>query len=322
MRVVLVSSRSFAHVLKVGEELLANAGFKVKRVSAAERPLDAAKLAKIVKRERPHALICGAEPITAEVLRASDNLRLVMKHGVGVDNIDIEFATAMGVLVANTPDTNTEAVADLTIGLMLVLLRKICEANVATHLGRWEPFIGHELGTMKVGVVGTGRIGGGVIKRLSAFDSEILAYDVNPRQDLASKYGVHYVSLEELLAVSDIVTLHVPLTKETKNMIGPRELDLMKRNACLINVARGEIVDEKALYDRLRSKRIAAAALDVFAKEPPRANPLLQLDNVILTPHIGAYTYEAIERMDRLCASIIVEVFNGKQPPYILNPKV
>lgn len=320
MRVVLVSSRSFGQIVDVGINSLTSAGFEIRRISEKARPLDAVKLARIVRHERPHALICGAEPITADVLSASDNLQLVVKHGVGVDNIDIEFATAKGILVANTPDTNTEAVADLTIGLMLVLLRHICKANTTTHQGKWERFIGHELGALRVGVVGTGRIGGAVIKRLHAFGPEILAYDVNPREELVSKYGVRYVSLEELLATSDIVTLHVPLTEKTRNMIGARELDQMKIGACLINVARGGIVDEKALYDRLKSKRIAAAALDVFTEEPPRANPLLQLDNVIATPHIGAYTYEAIERMDRLCASIIIEVFTRGYSPYILNP--
>jgi D-3-phosphoglycerate dehydrogenase len=322
MWVALVSSRSFAQVIRIGEEILVKNGFEVRYVSQEARPLDGPKLARIVARENPDVIICGAEPITAEVLMASEKLRMVMKHGVGIDNIDLNAATMQGIIVAHVPGANSEAVADLTIAMMLMLLRGIYEAVNSTKTGSWNRYIGHELGKMMVGVIGTGEIGTKVIQRLHGFGTRILAYDIVHNSDLILKYEVHYVTLEELLEMSDIVTLHVPLTERTRKMIGARELERMKESAYLINTARGEVIDEDALYAHLKAHRIAGAALDVFSREPPGASPLLQLDNVLPTPHIGAYTYEAMERMDRICAETITAVFRGEYSPNILNPTV
>jgi len=314
MRVVLVTSRSFGQVVPVGKELLISSGFKLRRISPTPgSPLSPKDLAAVVRREDPYAIVCGAEPITGDVLAASKKLRLVVKHGIGVDNIDLDAATSLDIVVAYTPDTNTEAVADLTIGLMLVLLRGICRANSSTRQGGWDRYVGHELGAITVGLIGTGKIGSAVARRLSPFGTNIVGYDLAPNATLTSKYGLRYVSLDELLSTADIVSLHVPLTKETRGMIGAKELSLMKSSAYLVNTARGELVDEEALYEYLKSHRIAGAALDVFSKEPPRGNPLLQLDNVIVTPHIGAYTYEAMERMDRVAAETIVAFAQGKR---------
>ncbi len=320
MRKVLVVSRSFGQVVSIGEEILVKNRWEVRYVRDEERPLDGPKLAKIVARENPDAIICGVEPITAEVLRASDKLRMVMKHGVGIDNIDLNAATAQGIVVANVPQANSEAVADLTIALMLMLLRSLYEAVSSTKAGGWNRYIGHELGKMTVGVIGTGKIGTEVIKRLQGFGATILAYDIAPNPDLISKYGVRYVTLEELLETADIVTLHLPLTEDTRGMIGVNELKRMKKSAYLINTSRAEIVDEDALYVHLKTRQIAGAALDVFSREPPGPSPLLQLDNVLPTPHIGAYTVEAIDRMDRICAETIIAVFQGECPPNVLNP--
>jgi len=154
MRVALASSRSFGNVVTIGNDLLRDAGFEVRRVSKEERPLDEAKLISIVHREGPEVIITGAEPMSETVLAASDSLRMIMKHGVGVDNIDLGAATSRGITVANTPGTNTEAVADLALGLMLFLLRRACAANASTHSGGWKRYVGHELGAMTVGVVG------------------------------------------------------------------------------------------------------------------------------------------------------------------------
>ena len=319
MRIALVSSRSFAQVVPVGEKILTKAGFEVLRVSPEERPLDAAKMARIVSREDPDVIISGAEPITAQVLAASKRLRMIMKHGVGVDNIDLDAAKSLGVMVANAPGTNTEAVADLTVGMMLALLRGICEANNSTRVGEWNRFMGHELGAMTVGVVGTGRIGTEVVKRIHGFGSRIIAFDVVQQADLVANYAVRYVALDQLLENSDIVTLHVPLMEQTRHMIGTRELGLMRESAYLINAARGDLIDEVALYDHLAAHRIAAAALDVFSTEPPQESLLLELSNVFAIPHIGAYTYEAMEHMDRMCAETILDVFTGKRPTNLLN---
>jgi D-3-phosphoglycerate dehydrogenase len=322
MRKALVVSRSFGRAVQIGDEILKEGGFEVQRVEPELRPLHEDKMVEIVARENPDVILCGAEPITRDVMAASQRLRMIMKHGVGVDNIDLDAATSQKIVVANTPGTNSEAVADMTIALILALLRGLCEASNSTKAGGWHRYIGHELGILTVGVVGTGRIGQQVVRRLQGFECGILAYDVLQNADLASKKAVQYVNLDELLKKSDIVTLHAPLTEQTRNMIGERELAIMKGTAYLVNAARGELIDEGALYEGLKVGVIAGAALDVFATEPPQASPLLQLDNVLATPHIAAYTHEAMDRMDRACAEIILETFRGQRCAHVLNPVV
>lgn len=322
MPLALVSSRSFGQVSKIGPTILEEAGFEVRRVGPEDRPLNAAKLAAVLERTQPEALIAGAEPVPREVLSASSRLRVVQKHGVGVDNIDLDAATELGIAVANAPGTNTEAVADLAIGLMLALQRSIVNAAVSTRGGGWDRFIGHELGAVTVGVIGTGRIGKSVIRRLEGFGSRILAYDVYKDKGLEANPNVAYVSLEELLRGSDIVTLHIPLLDETRDMIAKTQLEWMKPSALLINIARGELVDELALAEALASDKIAGAGIDVFATEPPQESPLLKGKNVIATPHIGAYTVEAMDCMAERCAETVVSVFQGACPDNVLNPAV
>jgi D-3-phosphoglycerate dehydrogenase len=319
---VVVSSRSFGQLSDMGPKLLADAGFDVWRVPPEERPLDEAKMVEIVAREAPTVIVTGAEPVSKRVLEASPDLAMVMKHGVGVDNIDIPAATALGILVANAPGTNTEAVADMTIAMMLALLRRVYEAVQSTKSGGWERYVGHDLGALKVGVVGTGKIGSAVIKRLMAFGSEVLAHDIVHNPDLLEYTDVRYVKLEELLAGSDVVTLHVPLLAATKSMIGAQQLAMMKSSALLVNMARGELVDEEALMACLKENRIAGAAVDVYAVEPPRSSPLIGLDNVLSTPHIAAYTHESMERMGRICAETILDGMRSIEHPNILNPEV
>jgi D-3-phosphoglycerate dehydrogenase len=322
MRTVLVGSRSFGNVVTIGNDLLQDAGFRVQRVREEERPLNDAKLASIVSRENPQVLIPGAEPLPESVLAASDSLRMIMKHGVGVDNIDLGAATSRGILVANAPGTNSEAVADLTVGLILSLLRRICPANEATRSGEWSRYLGHELGALTVGVVGTGRIGAAVARRVHAFGAKLVGYDVVRNDALFASLGLRYAALGELLKEADIVTLHAPLLPQTAGMIGREELRAMKDSALLVNCARGELVNESALYDALSTGEIAGAAVDVFATEPPQDSPLLTLDNVVATPHIAAYTYEAMETMDRLCAQTIIDVLvDGRMPRNVLNPE-
>ncbi|MCK5247151.1 phosphoglycerate dehydrogenase, partial [Candidatus Bipolaricaulota bacterium] len=240
----------------------------------------------------------------------------------GVDNIDLDAATELGIAVSNAPGTNTEAVADLAIGFMLSLLRSLVNAAVSTRGGGWDRFIGRELGELTVGVVGTGRIGRGVIQRLSGFGSRVLAFDVFEDAEMASRMKIEYSSLERLLRESDIVTLHIPLMEETRNLISAEQLSWMKPSALLINIARGELVDEAALADHLAAGKIAGAGVDVFTTEPPQASPLLKLDNVVATPHIGAYTVEAMDCMARRCAENICSIFSGGKPDNVLNPDV
>lgn len=321
MKRVLVSSRSFGELSDVGARMLKEEGFDVWRIPPEERPLDESKMVEIVARENPEVVVSGAEPITKPVLEASPNLSMIMKHGVGVDNIDIQAATMLGILVANAPGTNTAAVADLTLAMMLALLRGVYGAVQSTKGGDWQRYVGHDLGALTVGVVGTGRIGLAVIRRLQGFGSDVLAYDIVHDKDLLSHSKVHYVELEELLRDSDIVTLHVPLVAATKAMIGRNELEMMKSTAYLVNMARGELADEVALFECLQQKRIAGSAVDVYAVEPPRSSPLIGLDNVLSTPHIAAYTFESMEHMGRICAQTIIDALRSVECPNILNPQ-
>ncbi len=322
MKRVVVSSRSFGQLSDVGPKLLSDAGYDVWRIPPEERPLDEAKMVEIVARKAPAVIVTGAEPVSERVLEASPNLTMVMKHGVGVDNIDIPAATKLGILVANAPGTNTEAVADMTIAMMLALLRRVYEAVRSTKSGGWERYVGRDLGALKVGIVGTGKIGLAVIQRLNAFGSEVLAYDIVHNPDLIEHPDVRYVELEELLRESDVISLHVPLVAATKSMIGSKELAMMKPTAFLVNMARGELVDEKALLACLKKNEIAGAAVDVYAVEPPRSSPLIGLDNVLSTPHIAAYTHESMERMGRICAQTIIAGMQSIEHPNLLNPEV
>ena len=219
MRVVLVSSRSFGNVVTIGNDLLRDAGFQVHRVSEEERPLDDATLAAIVLREAPEVIITGAEPMSETVLAAHDNLRMIMKHGVGVDNIDLGAATSHGIVVANAPGTNSEAVAELAFGFILSMLRGICPANASTRVGGWKRYMGHELGAMTLGIVGTGRIGASVARRAHAFGASLLGFDVVENEELRV-YGLRYVPLNRLLKEADVITLHAPLMPQTEKMIG------------------------------------------------------------------------------------------------------
>ncbi|MEM0314159.1 MAG: NAD(P)-dependent oxidoreductase, partial [Candidatus Bathyarchaeia archaeon] len=225
MAKVLVTSRTFGRVVHSGVELLKEHGFNICYIDPKERPLSEEKMARIVAEQNPIAIICGTEPITPRVLGASKDLRIVMKRGVGLDNIDLSAATELGIAVGYVPEANKEAVADLTVALILMLVRDLWRAIKTTKSGLWLPFIGHELRAITVGVVGTGNIGTAVIQRLHGFRPRLLAYDLNPKSELMENYGVQYTSLEALLRESDVVTLHVPLTAQTKGMIGRRELD-------------------------------------------------------------------------------------------------
>ena len=321
MKKVLVTARSFGEVVKIGKEILQDSGFDVYRVPDEERPITETSLLRIVTRERPNAIVVGAEPISGKILAVAKELRIVAKHGVGVDNIDLAVATEQGVVVTNAPGTNTHAVADLTMALILALSRSLCWANQSTKSGNWTRFIGHELSGKNLGVIGTGYIGKEVVKRARGFGVNVYLYDVATDTDFAFKYGAQYVPLERLLAESDYVTLHVPLIEQTRNMIGEKELKLMKKSAYLVNTSRGGIVDEEALYRHLSNGDIAGAALDVFVTEPPEESALLKLDNVLTTPHMGGRTTESAERMGSVCAENIVKLFRGESPQHVVNPK-
>ena len=275
-----------------------------------------------------HAVAVRVAKIGRDLLEQANNLLVIAKHGVGYDNIDVETATQRRILVVNTPEANAESVAEHNLGLMLSLAKKICTSDRVlrqNRLERREDYIGVELEDKKLGVIGLGRIGSELAHKCKiAFNMDIIVYDPYVPKEKADRLGYTKVEkLDEVLRESDYVVICVPLTKETANLIEAKELGLMKASAFLINSSRGGIVDEAALYDHLVKGKIAGAALDVFAQEPPSSDhPLLGLDNFIATPHIGGMTEEAMRRMAITVAEEILRVLHGERPKYPVNPQV
>jgi len=271
------------------------------------------------------ALVIGGDKINRRIIEHAKKLKIIARHGVGIDNIDLKAATEKGVVVVYTPYANAESVADFTMGLLLSAARRIPQACLSMKQGKWEAtkFMGNEVYGKTIGIIGLGEIGYRVAKRAKGFDMKILYWSRRRKVDLEKELDAQYVSLETLLKTADFVTLHLALTDETRGMIGEKEFNLMKKTAYFINTARGPIVNEEALSKVLSEKKIAGAALDVYSKEPPSADfPLFKLDNVLMFPHIAAYTVETISRMDRMNAEDLVKFFKGEKPQYVANTEV
>lgn len=260
------------------------------------------------------ALITGLDPVTAEVLDAAPHLKVVAKHGVGVDNIDLRAAAARGIRVVNAPGANTTSVAELAFGLLLATARRIVDAHACVTGGGWEVFTGPELAGKVLAVVGFGRIGSAVARRALAFDLQVIAHDPYVDAATITAAGVTPVSLQECLARADFLTLHLPATAGGGPLLGRAELATVKRGACIVNTARGGLLDEAALSDLLRQGHLAAAGIDAFSTEPPHGNPLLTAPNVVLTPHIGARTPEATRTVGVTIAHDILRVLDGQEP--------
>ncbi len=254
-------------------------------------------------------IVRGATKVTAQVLHAAPWLRVVVRAGTGLDNVDVAAARERGVAVANTPAANAVSVAELVFGLLLVLERHLAAAASDLRGGHWEKtkYAGRELCGRALGLVGFGRIGREVALRARAFGMGVMACDPVLPQWPAGHEWVQPVTLEELLAGSDVLSLHVPLTPQTRALIGARELALMRPDAILVNCARGGVVDETALLAALTSGALRGAALDVFEQEPPGEHPLLALPNVIATPHLGASTAEAQRRAGLEAADVMIQ---------------
>jgi len=263
-------------------------------------------------------------PVDADVLASASRLRVVSNFGVGFDGVDVAAATRLGILVCNTPGVLSDAVADLTMGLIVALARRLPEAERFVREGRWLPGQGVRLGSdlrgNGLGVVGLGRIGREVAQRARSFGMHVCFYDVL-RHDEELAFCT-YQDLDDLLRESDFVSLHVNLTEKTRHLISTRELSLMKPSAYLINTARGQIVDQPALVDALREERIAGAALDVLEQEPPAPDePLLQLENVIVLPHVGSATVETRRAMLELAIDNLLAALRGETPQCVVNPE-
>lgn len=268
------------------------------------------------------AVIAGTELFDAGTIAASDRLEIVARCGAGYDNVDVDAATARGVAVSCTPGANSRSVAEHVLALMLSCARRIPQNMAGLTSGRWEQHQGTELHGSTLGVVGLGSIGKMVAELARGFGMTVLASDVHIDEEFVARTGVVPVrELSVLLAASDFVTIHVALTPETKGMVDARTIGLMKRTAFLINAARGGIVDEPALVEALRAGRLAGAGLDVYEREPLRDDdPLLTLDNVVLTAHIGGATEQARARIGRAAAQTTIDVLENRLGFGVVNP--
>ncbi|PZX15039.1 D-3-phosphoglycerate dehydrogenase [Palleronia aestuarii] len=259
---------------------------------------DKEKLAQAIG-EYDGLAIRSATKVTAKLLEQAGNLKVIGRAGIGVDNVDIPAASQKGVIVMNTPFGNSITTAEHAISLMMAVARQIPEANASTHAGKWEKsrFMGVELTGKTLGVIGAGNIGSIVIDRARGLRMKVIAYDPFLNEERADQLGVRKVELDELLAASDFITLHVPLTDKTRNILSKEAIAKLKPGVRIVNCARGGLVDEAALADALKEGRVAGAGFDVFAEEPATASPLFNLENVVVTPHLGAATTEAQENV-------------------------
>jgi D-3-phosphoglycerate dehydrogenase len=290
--------------------------FEVRSVDGTDR---AALLAELATANA--ILVRSATKVDAEALAAAPHLKVIARAGVGLDNVDIKAATAAGVMVVNAPTSNIISAAELTVGHILSLARHIPPAHGALAQGQWKrsKYTGIELYEKTVGIIGLGRIGALVAARLQAFGVNIIAFDPYITSARAQQLGVHPVTLDELLEQSDFVTIHMPKTPETTGMISAPQLKLMKPTAYVVNVARGGLIDEADLYTALVDGTIAGAGLDVFVNEPPTGSPLLGLDNLISTPHLGASTDEAQEKAGVSVAKSVRLALSGELVPDAVN---
>ena len=309
-------------VVLVAEELAPSAidvlaaDFDVRAVDGADRAALLPALAGV-----DAVIVRSATHIDAEALAAADRLKVVARAGVGLDNVDVAAATAKGVLVVNAPTSNIVSAAELAVGLLLAVARRIPQANASLKSGQWKrsAFTGTEIADKTMGVVGLGRIGVLVAQRMSAFGVRLLAYDPYVPAARAAQIGVRLVPLDELLRESDFISIHLPKTPETVGLIGERELALCKPEVVIVNAARGGLLDEHALAQALKGGRLGGAALDVFGTEPCTDSPLFAFDNVVVTPHLGASTAEAQDKAGLAVARSVKLALQGEFVPDAVN---
>lgn len=289
-----------------------------------DRPMDRQRLLNSIG-DKEGLLCMITDRIDEGCLDRAPNLMMIANFAVGYDNIDIQAATKRGIWVSNTPEVLTEATADITFALILATARRVVEGDRRVREGRfrfWAPllFLGREVSGKMLGIIGMGRIGKAVARRAQGFQMPIV-YHNRKRIDAAeeNRLGVEYLDLKSLLSKSDFISLHVPMTNDTCHMIGSKELEMMRPDAYLINTSRGPVVDEKALLEALKGKRIAGAGLDVYENEPALTPGLADLDNITLLPHVGSATQETRAKMARLAAKNLLAGLRGERPPNCLN---
>ena len=293
--------------------------FEVRNCNGADR----GELLTALSKGVDAVLIRSATKMDAEAISAAKGLKVIARAGVGLDNVEIPAATTAGVMVVNAPTSNIVSAAELAIGLLLASARSISPAHAALKNGKWarSKYTGAELFEKTLGIVGFGRIGQLVAARMQAFGMNVVAYDPYLQPARAAQLNVRLVDLDELLKISDFITIHLPKTKETANLIGAEALNKVKPTVRIVNAARGGVLDEAALYEALKAGKVAGAALDVFATEPCTDSPLFTLDNVVATPHLGASTDEAQERAGIAVAISVRKALSGELVPDAVNVK-
>lgn len=311
---------------EAGIKKLKEKGYEIV-INPLDKVLAKEELIAELKGKNYDAILCLlTDKIDDEVLAAAGpKTKIFANYAVGVDNIDLAAAKKRGIMVSNTPGVLTESVAELTIGLIFAVAKRIVEADEFIRRGKfvgWAPmlFLGSDLKEKTLGIIGLGRIGCEVARRMyDGFDMKIIYYDVNRNEELEKIYHLEYVDLETLLKTSDIVSVHVPLLPATRHLIGEKELAMMKPTAYLINTSRGPVVHEAALVAALKNKIIRGAGLDVFEKEPVLTPGLADLDNIVLTPHIASATQETRSKMSEMAAENIIAALENKTPPNLVK---
>lgn len=307
---------------RAGTDLLKEAGMQVE-VYPEERPIPHNLLLEKIR--DCDALLCLlTDSISDHVIAAADKLKIIANYAVGYNNINLPAASKRGIVVTNTPDVLTEATADLTFALILACARRVVEGDRMVRQGYftgWAPLmlLGGDVSGQTIGIIGAGRIGAAVAKRAHGFGMNILYSDPQKNQVIEKEYLARKVNIEQLITESDFITLHVLLTDSTRHLIGTKEIYMMKSSAYIINTSRGAVIDEQALVNALLKRTVAGAGLDVYEREPLLAQGLMELENVVLLPHLGSATLQTRTRMAEMAARNIIEVSKGKPAPNAVN---
>lgn len=307
---VLITSEYFGKFDMTAREMLMKAGHIVIDNPYGHKFLSSEEI--IPYAENADAFICDLEKITSDVIDAAPQLQIIARRGVGIDSVDCEYARQKNIEVAITKDVVEAPVAELVMGYILHFSRKICIMNEDMHRNIWNKIMNNSVDTKVLGIVGMGKIAMEVARRAVSFGMDILYYDLHKNLDAEANFGAKQVSLDELLAAADFVTIHTTLNKETKGLFNYNTISKMKKNAYLINTARGAIIDEIGLEKAIEEQKIAGAAIDVFDIEPKTDSVLAKLDNVVLTPHTASFTKEIFIKMDIISAQNIIRHFNNK----------
>ena len=319
MHQILITSRAF-NPNSENARMLEAAGHELVYANST-RNLNEDELVALLTPARFSAIIADVDAYTAKVISAAaPELKIIARFGTGCDAVDVSAANRAGVVVTNTPGANAVSVAELAFGFLICLSRYILSQDRTIRAGGWQRTIGPELAGKTVSLIGLGAIGTEVAKRCQAFGVRVLACTRSPKPGLDTQLGFRYVDFETALRQADFVSLHTPTTPQTRGFINKTTLALMKPSAFLINTARGELVNESDLIAALQNQQIAGAALDAFQQEPPRDKRFFELDNVILTPHAGGNSIEAIERMGLGSAQEVLRVLAGKEPVHAVKP--